>query len=227
MLIRITVFLLLAVNIGLYALQVTRPPASPAAPRAAPLPLEVPELVLLREREADLLAGLTTSSTDPTAETSACFALGPFSNQADLRRAFNALAPQVARSRQRQTVETQDRGFWVFLPAVASREEALGVARDLSGAGLRDYYVVTAGPEENTISLGLFRLEDNARRRQEALRSLGFRAELARRTEESRAYWLDYAGLPDVPAPWERIVASNPGVDRRPIPCFRPDDPAP
>lgn len=182
-----------------------------------------PELVLLREREDAMLAGEMVPSREDLALASNCFALGPFSNEADLRRAFNALAPYVASSRERQTVETQDRGFWVYLPAVDTREEALRLARELSAAGLRDYYVVTAGAQENTISLGLFRLEDNARRRLEALRTLGFEATMARRTEESRAYWLDYAATADAQPPWERVVASSPGVARRPIPCFRND----
>ena len=223
MTVRLIFLLLLLANIGYYGWRVTQArdaAATGGAVAVQPLPQDVPRLKLLREREQELLAAQHTGEAAAAAGVTNCFSLGPFSNQADLRRAFNMMASSVDRSRQRQTVEVQDRGFWVYLPAMETREEALRVARDLSVAGLRDYYVVTAGEQENTISLGLFRQEENARRRQAALQQLGFDAQVARRSEESLVYWLDYARMPDTEPPWERVVASSPGVERRPIQCF-------
>lgn len=180
-----------------------------------------PPLVLLSEREEALLTATDVDLSGGALGETSCFSLGPFSNQADMRRAFNVMAPYAERSRQRQTVETRDRGYWVYLPAVENREEALQTAQDLAVTGLRDYYVVTVGEQENTISLGLFREEENARRRQSALQTLGFDAQIARRTEETVNYWLDYSRLPESTPPWELVVASNAGVEHRPIPCFR------
>lgn len=222
MILRLLFFLLLLANVVYYGWQTAAGAGDGRDRQAAPaLPPEVPQLVLLEERERELLATDTTVPAGEPGDASNCYTLGPFSNQADLRRAFNAIAPHIARSRQRQSVETEDRGFWVFLPAVASREEALRLARDLNAAGLRDYYVVTAGEEENTISLGLFRQEANAQRRREALAALGFEAQLERRREETVSYWLDYARLPNGEPPWQRIVASANGLEHRPISCFR------
>ncbi|MDX1570989.1 MAG: SPOR domain-containing protein [Xanthomonadales bacterium] len=217
-------FLALLANLAYYGWhtrggRITEPPARSSSP---PPPAHLPELVLLEERERELLEQGEVRLGRSGGPVSNCFTLGPFSNQADLRRAFNAIAPHIEKSRQRQTVETVDRGFWVYLPAVPTREDALRVARDLNAAGLRDYYVVTAGEQENTIALGLFRQEENARRRLAALKSLGFEdAEMDRRSEETLSYWLDYARLPDAAPPWERIVASGSGMEHRPIPCFR------
>ena len=218
MLVRSLFFLLLAANIGYYAWQTVY---NPVRAREVPVVQDVPRLTLLREREEQLLASTDVSLGAGALGDTTCFSLGPFSTQADLRRAFNGIAPYVENSRQRQSIQTQDRGFWVYLPAVPSREDALAVARDLSIAGLRDYYVVTAGNDENTVSLGLFRELANAQRRQATLRAIGYDPQLIRRTDESLVYWLDYSRAEDTQPPWQRVVASNANVTHRPIPCFR------
>jgi hypothetical protein len=219
MLVRTLFFLLLAANIGYYAWQVVN--AKPVRTPRQAVDQNVPQLVLLREREEQLLASSDLSLGSDTLGDTTCFSLGPFATQADLRRAFNGIAPYIEKSRQRQSVQRQDRGYWVYLPAVPTREDALAVARDLSMAGLRDYYVVTAGDEENTVSLGVFRELGNAERRQATLKAIGYDAQLTRRTEESLVYWLDYSRAEDARPPWERVVASNANSSRRPIPCFR------
>jgi hypothetical protein len=219
MLIRTLFFLLLAGNIGFYSWQVVYPRQS-----AAPAPVTDPgvaKLQLLREREQELQLSTTNNVSPALLGDTNCFSLGPFLTQADLRRGFNTIAPFIEKSQQRQSVQTRDRGYWVYLPAVPTREEALELARELSLTGLKDYYVVTAGDQQNTVSLGLFRESANALRRQTVLKTLGFDAQLARRTEDTLVYWLDYSRLPDAMPPWERVVASNNNVTQRPINCFR------
>ncbi len=214
-LIKLIFFVLLAANISYYAVRgmdrdQRQLPVSTTAPG-------VPKLVLIREREDDLLS---ISGDLGIGSQSGCFALGPFRTQSDLRQAFNQLAPVIKRSRQRQEVRNIDRGFWVYLPAMDSRTEALAAARELSGIGLQDYYVVTAGVNENTISMGLYREEENARKRQNAMIRLGYDARVSKRLEETLVYWLDYREEQSDPGRWRQIVASRQGIDRRPIACF-------
>ncbi|MFK7957898.1 MAG: SPOR domain-containing protein [Lysobacterales bacterium] len=208
-------FLLLLANLAYYAVNASQTRRSPVA--LPPLPIGVAELQLIAEREAEML--VTDGDLGGTI-TSECFALGPFTNQSDLRRSAQALSPYVAASRQRQDQRLVDRGFWVYLPAVATREEAINQARSLSEAGLNDYYVVTGGDRENTVSLGLFRDQSNAMRRQRSLQGLGFQAEIARRQEEAVVYWLDYRRAGEE-APWQGVVASLTSVSHKPVPCFR------
>jgi hypothetical protein len=110
-----------------------------------------------------------------------------------------------------------NRGFWVFLPAQGTREAALAAARELSAQGLRDYYVVTAGDQENTISLGLFRDRGNAETRRREVEALGFTPELQERTEEIPNYWIELAGAPDLD--WRASLGGYAGVEGRPLPC--------
>lgn len=214
MLWRVLLGVLISVNIALFAwYRFTAP--TPPPPQAEP---EVPQLVLLREREAQLLAEQTVRLGGGELGPG-CFSLGPFTNQSDLARAFNVIAPHIARSRQRQSVEMRDRGWWVYLPAVASREMALDQARQLARDGIKDYYVVTTGEDENTVSLGLFGSEANAARRRDALITLGYPAEMELRREETRLYWLDYAEQQGSDVPWESVAGSD--LEHRPIPCFK------
>src|SRR5690606_24087814 len=87
-----------------------------------------------------------------TSVDDACRSIGPFATQSDMRSAMKAIGPLARRVQYRNARSTQSRGYWVYLPAVNSREEALGVARTLSSKGVRDYYVVTAGEQQNTVS---------------------------------------------------------------------------
>ncbi len=165
----------------------TPPPLPP--PRNDP---GVQPLALLSER--DSVDNVSTGNLEAQAMAGdRCFSIGPFPTQVDLRRAMSVLGPRVRRIQFREQMTTQARGYQVYLPAMDSREQALAMARRLSEAGVRDYYVVTAGDQQNTVSLGLFREQNNAQRRQQSIQGLGFSPEILTRTERQPQYWIDYA----------------------------------
>ncbi len=202
MFVRALFILLLALNIGGACWLVFAPRAQPAATAPATDPGVAP-LVLLSERDGSRpdpteLAAAPESAADLARDQ--CRRLGPFPTQADTRNAMAVLTPLTKRIRTRETRATQTRGYWVYLSAMASREEALGVARELSAKGVRDYYVVTAGEQQNTVSLGLFRDQGNAERRRAEIQALGLAPQVATRTEELPQYWLDFALAGDEPA---------------------------
>ena len=74
-----------------------------------------------------------------------------------------------------------------------TRNEALAAARELSKLDIKDYYVVTAGEHENTISLGVYRDTENAQSRLQELSNYGFKAQKEVRVEQWPEFWLDYA----------------------------------
>lgn len=219
MFLRALFLLLLALNIGSVAWLLFG--RSAPAPTAAPSDAGVAALVLLSERDGD--AGNAELATAPeTAEELAddrCRTLGPFPTQADMHAAMAALTPSTKRIRQRETRTTQARGYWVYLEAMPTREQALATARNLSGKGVRDYYVVTAGEQQNTISLGLFRDPGNAGRRSAEITALGFSPKTQVRSEEVPAYWLDYALLDGAAPTWRELVARPADLEEQEIPC--------
>ncbi|MFO1493455.1 MAG: SPOR domain-containing protein [Lysobacterales bacterium] len=221
MIARILFLLLLVLNVAAGAWWSLRPAPPPEAFSAADP--GVSALVLLHERDANAMsaaaaaASVAAAPADPSAPPRVCQSLGPFETETDMRRALELLTPQTARIQFQESSVDMPRGYWVYLPAYNDRDAALKSARQLNAAGVRDYYVVTAGDHENTVSLGLFRERANAQRRQAQIAALGFPARLEERTEVQRRYWVDYeisGSAPDLgglPGSRELTV--------KPIPC--------
>lgn len=217
---RILFLLLLAANLGFGAWLVLAPPAVLA--QLPPADAGVPQLTLLSEREGPLADSAELArppETPSSVQNLRCTTLGPFPTQSDLRRAMSVLTPLTERIQFREVRAMRSRGWWVFLPAFASRNDALAAARELSAKGIRDYYVVTAGDQENTISLGLFRERDNAARRRDEVKALGLDAQLNERTEDTPEYWLDYAVTPAQRFDWRDRVPDRMELQARSIGC--------
>ncbi|HST28302.1 MAG TPA: SPOR domain-containing protein [Rudaea sp.] len=222
MFVRLLFLLLLALNIGVTAWLFLAP--QPLARAFAPTDPGVAELMLLSERDrgsdanAAELASAPEAAADLRNET--CMSIGPFPTQADMRAALNSLTPLVPRIQYRDAHTTETRGFWVFLPAQPSREKALTLARALSSKGVRDYYVVTAGDQQNTISLGLFHEQANAQKRLNEIAALGFAPQLIARTEDLPVYWVDFAQNSVHPVDWRNHVNSQLELRQQSVTCF-------
>jgi hypothetical protein len=165
-----------------------------------------------------------TSVAKPVAEPSrpatySCISIGPFATPIDLRNARSAIGTQAARMRSRQEQTTQSHGWWVYLPASASRELALDQARKLNTAHITDYFVVGAGGQPNTISLGLFKDPANARKRRDEVLAAGFPAQMTERTEVVPEYWLDLAVADGVRFDWRSRLRIS-GVGSHSTGCF-------
>ncbi len=188
---------------------------------AEPLPEPgVTRLVLLSERDGGVQAVAAGTASATGHADDSCNSIGPFATQSDMRAAMHALAPHARRIQFRNARATQSRGYWVYLPAMKTREEALGVARALSAKSVRDYYVVTAGEQQNTISLGLFREQANAERRRAEIVGMGFAAQVVQRTEELPVYWIDFAQARAQPLDWRARIGGSSELREQAIACF-------
>jgi len=189
---------------------------------AKPIPRE-PEKKAPTEAIATPAPLATASTVD--APTSAkrsyrCLAIGPFTNQVDLRSTRTALAPRTVRSRQRQEQTSESHGWRVFLPAQATRDLALAQARRLEAKGVKDYFVVSAAGElQNSVALGLFHDPANAKKRRDEVIAAGFPARMSERTEVTPVWWLDVVVPDDANADVRRGIRS-PGASAKPTGCF-------
>lgn len=192
----------------------------------------VPVLHLLTERDSaapETPEGRTPAAAEASAASAAapartlpqtrCLALGPFASLQALRGARGRLAPVVSRSRSRQEQSQQSHGWWVYLPAQASRAQALAQARRLAAAHVGDYFVVSSGDQPNTISLGLFKDPSNARKRRDDVVAAGFPARLTERVETVPEYWLDVVVADSDPARWQQRLHDL-GVGSHSTGCF-------
>jgi hypothetical protein len=156
-------------------------------------------LRLLSEVERDDLRGPQELNAAPQdiQDTPLCLSIGAFDTPSDLRKAMNVLTPLAGRIQFREIQADALEGYRVFLPAAASREEALQFARKLAALGIRDYYVVTAGAQENTVSLGIFKDLPAAENRKAAVTLLGFNPMLEARSDKVSQWWVDVAVAED------------------------------
>jgi hypothetical protein len=220
MLLRLLVVLLLAMNVGVafwWALRTPPPPARPALTQPGAPPLRLLAETEPMSTEAAAAEAVGPPQSDAERDARQCIEIGPFLTQVDLRRAMNALTPIVERIQFRETRALIRRGYRVFIAPSPSREAALATARQLAAAGLRDYFVVTNGADQNTVSLGLYRELANAERRRTEVAALGLDVSMEPRDDEIPQYWIDLDIESD--RDWRASLGGYSGVGSREIPC--------
>ena len=83
------------------------------------------------------------------------------------------------------------RGVRVYLPPLADRETAAARAREIRARGVRDIDVIRDGPLANGISFGVYREEENTRRRVASLERLGYPVRTRERGKVVHRYFLE------------------------------------
>lgn len=161
----------------------------------------------------------TPETTVATSVQQICYSAGPFDSEAAIQTTEELITPLVLKSSIRKLTTTQEAGYWVYLPAMPTRAEALAKGRELAAAKVKDYYVVTAGNHENTVSLGLYREQYNADNRITELTRKGFAVQKEVRIEQWPEFWLDYSvteeQLPQIPD----LSAENPRISSNEVSC--------
>jgi hypothetical protein len=236
MVLRLLFVLLIALNIAVGAWLLlgqnethARFATDPGVPKLRLLS-ELPPPATTAAKAASVAPPASTASTGANATPSApananavlsyaCMALGPFATQEDLRIARNALSGQVQRMRARQEQTTQSRGWWVHLPPSPTHAAALAQARQLGARNIQDYFVVSAGDNQNTVSLGLFKDPANARKRRDEITAAGFQVQMSERTETVPEYWLDLIPTDSKHFDWRSRVR-DPGIGSHSTGCF-------
>ncbi|TDR23509.1 SPOR domain-containing protein [Marinicella litoralis] len=148
-----------------------------------------------------------------------CFSVGPFDIEANIHAAAETLNPLVLKTNIRKITTTQEAGYWVYLPALSSRAEALKKGRELAAAFVRDYYVVTSGDNENSISLGLYREPYNADNRINELSKKGFQVNKEIRIEQWPEFWLDFSATETQLTSLPDLKATFPDVSQNEVIC--------
>jgi hypothetical protein len=136
------------------------------------------------------VSALTRKSEAPKAAT-VCLEWGAFVG-ADAARAGQALEPLGLGAMLTQRKQDDIGGFWVYIPPLASRQAATQKAGELKRLGVDEYYVMPDDPKwRNAISLGVFKTEEAANARRDALRAKGVTGATSgvRETQRSKTYF--------------------------------------
>jgi hypothetical protein len=135
------------------------------------------------------------AASKPAAAVSACLEWGGFA-ATDAARAEQALAPLALGERLAQRRVEETAGWWVFIPPQGNRVGAMKKAAELKGFGIEDYFIVQdEGPQRWALSLGVFRAEEAAKARLEALKAKGVRsAQAGPRETQVQKVWFQLRG---------------------------------
>lgn len=111
--------------------------------------------------------------------------------------------------------------YWVLLTGFTDAAAARQAANQLRGGGVHDLFLLDGASGGGTsISLGLFRDLEHARRRAERVRSLGFSPEIRERFRSNPRWYVE------IPAPVDATaLAAAAGTALRPASCTAPPAP--
>ncbi len=186
---RIIVISLFVANLLLLGFQAGKPEVETetAASVAAMEDSGIPTIHLFSElvKDQDLMAG-----------SRQCFTIGPFHGIKDMQAVRDDLLEVALNTQDRQTQALVEKGYWVFLRPYRSLLEANEELFALQALGLKDVAVVFEGEFRNSVSLGYFLRQENALKRQQALRTKGYEPLVRVQRSAEPRYWLDYEQNP-------------------------------
>jgi hypothetical protein len=188
--VRTAFFILLLANAALFAF-VRFGPGAEASADAYRIAQQIdPEKIrLLAPQQAGALA--RKSEPEATRAVAACLEWGAFSG-GESTRAGQALDPLGLGARLTQRKVDEQASFWVYIPPQGGRPAATQKAGELKRLGVEDYFIVPDDPKWRfAISLGVFKTEEAAKARLDALRAKGVKSAVvgARDTQVSRTYF--------------------------------------
>lgn len=121
-----------------------------------------------------------------------CYTLGPFREMKTLRLVTREIKDYVVEASFRSKEEQEQTMFRVFVRPVGGKQEAKALIKELVSKNIRDYFIITDGPNKNGISLGYFSDKGRAYRHADRVRKLGFDATAEPVFRSYTIYWLDY-----------------------------------
>lgn len=121
----------------------------------------------------------------------ACYAVGPFYLVSDVGRAAAEFEKEGVSAQQRAAAERKQAGFWVYIPPQPTLQEAREVLRTLKEKDIYDALIIAEGEKQNSISVGVYHVEPQAKQRQDEIKVLGYKAVVEPLYRTQPQYWLD------------------------------------
>jgi hypothetical protein len=209
--VRIVVFVLVGLNVLYLAWAgwIDRPAPAPAAPAAATTGDPLPQMMLASESLPRSSTPPPTGSTSspsasesyaslaqPVTSTSArstgrCVSIGPFNDLAQAARGAALLRDRGFDPKQRAEQGEMWAGYWVSVGGLRTPADETKLMKALDRAGIRDARVMPDEPGGRRVSVGLFSERERADKRAQAVKKLGYSADVTERTQPGTVYWVD------------------------------------
>jgi cell division septation protein DedD len=194
---------------------------APAEPVGRPLDDGLPPLTLVSEVPPDLRSSGSVTEpaapgdppvaaivarTDPNAVASRdeqpperetgssaarCTSVGPFRELSQAATAAQTLRRAGYEPQQRVAEGDVWIGYWVYIPAIATEQQANEILAQVRANGISDSYVIPNSDSGNLVSLGVFSEISGVSRRRDQVRALGLEPQVVDRTRRATVYWID------------------------------------
>lgn len=135
----------------------------------------------------------TAAALSSAAPASPCTSVGPFRELSQAATAAATLRNAGFEPVQRVSEGDVWIGYWVYIPAIATEQEANEILARVRAEGIADSYVIPNTDSGNLVSLGVFSEISGVGRRRDQVRALGFEPQVVDRTRRATVYWVDVA----------------------------------
>lgn len=186
-------FLLLLLNVGLFAWQHRLAPSSGgelSLVAAKPAKLSAQSLQLLSEIQAP--ARQPGRVVEEAPDDVRCLVLGGFDSLERVRQLEQHLLSLDISVRVVTTEASFGADHWVYIPPLASRQASLRQLRELQARGI-DSFLITEGELANGILLGVFPRLDAAQAVADRLRGSGYAPQVRELPRVYQEYWVQVA----------------------------------
>ncbi len=157
-----------------------------------------------------------------------CVSVGPFADIVRAARGAALLRGRGFNPRQRAEAGGVWEGFWVYIGGLESEADEARVVKTLERAGVTDARVMPESPEGRRVSVGLFSDEERAQKRAQAVKRLGYAADVVERRQPGTVYWVDLdLGQTERTVPTEGLLSGEGAGARLEIRVCPTQKPAP
>ncbi|MCP8900881.1 SPOR domain-containing protein [Gilvimarinus xylanilyticus] len=223
---RLVFFALLGLNAAALVLQLTiwQPEVSGSPVQPADSTEAATQLQLVsetgtesRSRPAPPVEPTRTLAEVAQDEQALCDLVGPFERLLHAEYQQEALQALGVASQVRQLQVPESEGYWVHLPPLATKKEALQQLRDIQAKQI-DSYLIPKGELANGISFGMFTRKELAEARLAQMRELGYPAEsllVERSRTENWVLLLPGEAVKLSAAKWSELLGEQNGVKKQ------------
>ena len=140
------------------------------------------------------LPGNDTNS-DPSSSTITpeyvCYSYGPIPNEQESELMAGWFGQRNIVFNKRQTPESGEQKFWIYLKPYDSKAKAQATLADLRKQGINDLHVIRSGDLLNAVSLGLFSSQASVNRRLNEIQATGYQPVVVPYSAGKQIYWFD------------------------------------
>ncbi|MEO8466754.1 MAG: SPOR domain-containing protein [Gammaproteobacteria bacterium] len=159
-----------------------------STPVAAALPAPPPAPVVVTPQVKETVVAVAPSSGEGAGR---CTTIGPFRELSQAATAASTLRMSGFDPQQRVAEGDIWIGYWVYIQAIPSVDEANKILAKVRESGIADSYVIPNSDSGNLVSLGVFSEISGVSRRRDEVRALGFEPHVVDRTRRATVYWVE------------------------------------